>query len=73
MPVPLLTANKSLKYDNPFITFKSDEDETVNIVWYENKQSIEAKLKLAFLMGVHGISFCRISLFPDDFANSFAK
>jgi spore germination protein YaaH len=63
----------SLKYENPFISFKSEEDGTDNIVWYENKQSVEAKLKLASLMGVHGVCFWRIGLFPDDFAKSFAK
>ncbi|MDR1641265.1 MAG: S-layer homology domain-containing protein [Clostridiales bacterium] len=62
----------SLKYENPFVTFLSEEGAD-NIVWYENKQSAEAKLRLASLMGVQGVSFWRLGLIPPDFAQSFSS
>jgi spore germination protein YaaH len=62
----------SLKYENPFVTFQSEEGAD-NIVWYENKQSVEAKLRLAAFMGVQGVSFWRLGLIPPDFAQSFSS
>ena len=56
----------SYKYENPFITFFNDEDATDNIVWYENKQSITAKMKLASMFQINGISLWRLGIIPDD-------
>jgi hypothetical protein len=67
------TLHYSLKYESPYITFTNVEDQTENIVWHENRQSAEAKLKLAALMGVQGVSFWRLGILPESFISSFSS
>ena len=56
----------SYKYESPFIIFFNEEDGTNNIVWYENKQSIAAKMRLASMFQVKGVSFWRLGIIPDE-------
>lgn len=56
--------NYSTKYESPYITFYDEDDSTDNIVWYENNQSVAAKLKLAKMLGVTGISVWRLGNIP---------
>ncbi len=55
----------SEKHESPYITFDNTEDNTKNIVWYEDARSIEAKMKLALLFGVTGFSCWRLGEIPD--------
>jgi spore germination protein YaaH len=61
----------SLKYESPFITFINEEDGTDNIVWYENQRSVAAKLKLAAMFRVKGVSLWRLGIIPDDVVELF--
>ena len=56
----------SHRYESPFITFIDEEDRTDNIVWYENRRSIAAKLELAAMFSISGISLWRLGIIPDD-------
>jgi spore germination protein YaaH len=63
--------NYSEKYENPYISFFNHDDRTNNIVWYENKRSVNAKLRLASLFGVKGLSVWRLGLIPEDALDLF--
>ncbi|NLT15983.1 MAG: hypothetical protein GXY05_16790 [Clostridiales bacterium] len=52
------------KYQNPYIKYISDGDNTDSIGWYEDVRSIEAKMDLARMFGVTGISFWRLGIIP---------
>ncbi|MCK9217834.1 MAG: S-layer homology domain-containing protein [Firmicutes bacterium] len=52
-------------YENPYATFYNKEDETGNIVWYEDSRSINAKLKMIKMFGIEGISLWRLGNIPD--------
>ena len=52
-------------YENPCAVFFNDSDGTDNIVWYEDQRSINAKLKLAKMFGIEGISLWRLGNIPD--------
>jgi len=58
------TLNYSTRYENPYLSFFDETDSTDNIVWYENSQSVSAKIKLAKLFGVNGISIWRLGNIP---------
>lgn len=51
-------------FENPKITYTNLEDGTKNIIWYEDARSIEAKLKLAKLYGLKGVSLWRFGNIP---------
>ena len=55
----------SERYENPYIVFFNEEDQTDNIAWYENERSIAAKIELAKLFGISGLSIWRLGLIPD--------
>ena len=65
----MLQDNVILNYSNnlesPYITFLNESDETDNIIWYENTRSINAKIDLARLFGVEGISIWRLGNIPN--------
>jgi hypothetical protein len=63
--------NYSEKYDNTYITFVNHDDGTDNIVWYEDERSVDAKLRLASLFGVKGLSVWRLGIIPDDVLDLF--
>ncbi len=50
---------------NPYATFYDSRDETHNVLWYEDLRSIEAKINLAKMFGVKGISLWRLGNIPD--------
>ncbi|MCL2773706.1 MAG: S-layer homology domain-containing protein [Oscillospiraceae bacterium] len=50
---------------SPYISFFNSEDQTNNVVWYEDTRSVEAKVKLADLFGLGGISYWRLGIIPD--------
>lgn len=49
---------------NPYIFYESDEGEHY-ILWYEDEQSVRAKVSLAKLFGITGISLWRLGTVPD--------
>ena len=65
----LLSEDTEIKYleayENPYVTFYNKEDETDNIVWYEDSRSINAKLKMIKMFGIEGISLWRLGNIPD--------
>ncbi len=60
----------STKYENPFIKFYDANDNTNNIIWYEDARSVEAKIELAKLLNVKGISVWRLGNIPEGNANT---
>ncbi|MDD5944736.1 MAG: S-layer homology domain-containing protein [Clostridia bacterium] len=52
------------KYKNPYIIYDNGGER--EIVWYENEQSIDDKIKLAGMFGIDGVSVWRLGLIPDD-------
>ena len=52
-------------YRSPCLTFYNEEDNTDNVIWYENEQSVKAKMQLALLFGIKDFSFWRIGTIPD--------
>ena len=62
---PATTMNYSETYQNPYITYYDESDNTDNIVWYEDARSVRAKLELARMFGVNGVSVWRLGLLPD--------
>ncbi len=61
---PPSVINYSVKYQNPYITYHNNTDNTDNIGWYEDTRSVEAKMDLTRMFGVTGISFWRLGLIP---------
>ena len=56
--------NYSERFQNPYATFYNNEDESQNIIWYEDSRSIEAKINLGKMFGIKGISVWRIGNIP---------
>lgn len=57
--------NYSQRIQNPYLTFYDSMDESQNIVWYEDSRSIQAKISLAKMFGIKGLSIWRIGNIPD--------
>jgi len=59
----------SIKYSdrlqNPFLTYYNAGDGTDNIIWYEDSRSVNAKIELAKMFGIKGISLWRLGIIPD--------
>jgi spore germination protein YaaH len=60
-----LSVKYSEKLKNPWLTYYNSADGTNNIIWYEDSRSINAKIELARLFGVNGISVWRLGTIPD--------
>ena len=64
-----IRAGAELRFDeslySSFITFFDPEDNTNNIVWFEDERSVYEKIRLAGLFGVQGISLWRLGIVPD--------
>ena len=50
-------------YHNPYATYW--DGPTKNVIWYENSESIQAKIDLAKLLGINSISLWRLGIIPD--------
>jgi hypothetical protein len=61
---PSSVINYSVKFQNPYITYHNSIDDTDNIIWYEDTRSVEAKMDLARMFGITGISFWRLGIIP---------
>ncbi len=59
------TINYSDLNQNPYATFYNDADGTLNYLWYEDSRSVQAKIKLAKMFGLKGISLWRLGNIPD--------
>jgi len=55
--------NYSEQYENPYITYRNGESKY--IIWYEDSRSIDAKIKLARMFNINGISLWRLGNIPD--------
>lgn len=62
---PATTLNYSEKYQNPYLTFRSEAEGTDTLVWYEDQRSVAAKVKLARMFGINSISIWRLGLVAD--------
>ena len=51
---------------NPYATYFDANDGTDNILWYEDARSVAAKMELARLFGIQGISIWRLGNIPTD-------
>mgnify|MGYP001102482322 CR=1 FL=1 len=58
-----VTINFSEQYENPYITYRNGESKF--IIWYEDTRSIDAKIKLARMFNINGISLWRLGNIPD--------
>ncbi|WP_070000655.1 glycosyl hydrolase family 18 protein [Cellulosilyticum sp. I15G10I2] len=50
-------------YQNPYAIYY--DNNIKNVIWYENKQSVEAKIDLAKMFGINKISFWRLGTIPN--------
>ncbi len=68
-----LSTGCSISYPNysyvPYASYTNAQDNTQNILWYEDERSIKAKAELARLMGIRGLSLWRLGTIPTDSAN----
>lgn len=55
----------SKTYENPYLKYTDSDSGIESIVWYENTQSVLAKINLAKLFGIQGISLWRLGQIPD--------
>ncbi len=55
----------SARYQNPCALFHDSADQTDNVLWYEDSRSIQAKINLAKMFGIRGISLWRLGNIPD--------
>lgn len=54
------------EYENPYIKYIDSSTGYENTVWYENTESVMAKVRLARYFGISGISLWRLGLIPDE-------
>ncbi|MDF2841569.1 MAG: hypothetical protein K0Q99_2341, partial [Clostridia bacterium] len=61
------TTTKSIQYSeayqSPYLTYEAEG--VSNIIWYEDERSVAAKIKLAKMFGIEGLSFWRLGTIPD--------
>lgn len=60
-----LSIKYSEKLQNPWLTYFNSSDGTNNIIWYEDSRSVNAKIELAKMFGINGISLWRLGNIPD--------
>ncbi len=60
-----LSIKYSERLQNPWLTYYNSSDGTNNIIWYEDSRSINAKITLAKMFGINGISLWRLGNIPD--------
>lgn len=52
-------------YENPYLKYTDSNTGIEYTVWYEDRKSVDAKVKLAKHFGIEGISLWRLGLIPD--------
>lgn len=55
----------SKTYENPYLKYTDIDTGIESTVWYENTESVMAKIKLASFFGIQGISLWRLGQIPD--------
>lgn len=60
-----LNMKYSERLQNPWFTYHNSSDGTENIIWYEDTRSVNAKITLAKMFGINGISLWRLGNIPD--------
>lgn len=60
-----LRINYSEKLQNPWVSYYNSSDGTDNIIWYEDSRGVQAKLQLAKMFGINGVSLWRLGNIPD--------
>lgn len=58
-----VTVQYSESLQNPYAAY-TDQDGTENIIWYEDSRSVEAKIRLASMFGIGGLSIWRLGNIP---------
>lgn len=53
------------EFRSPYLYYKDASDGTTNVVWYENRDSVEAKCDLARYFGIGGVSLWRLGTVPN--------
>ncbi|MDK2809582.1 MAG: hypothetical protein PWR27_291 [Petroclostridium sp.] len=61
--------DKQFKYSNtmqsPTFTFTDPNTGVKKVIWYEDYRSVEAKIRMAKIFGINGISVWRLGIVPD--------
>lgn len=60
-----VTLNYSTLNQNPNARYYDSTDDTENVLWYEDSQSVQAKITLAKMFGLSGLSIWRLGNIPD--------
>ena len=55
----------STALQSPYLEFIDAKDGTSNVVWYENEKSVQAKIDMAKMFGIGGISLWRLGTIPN--------
>jgi spore germination protein YaaH len=63
--------NWSKLYQNPFAFYTTDSGSSRYRLWYEDSRSVQAKVALARMFGITGISLWRIGSIPNGDANVY--
>lgn len=62
---PSAITGYSETYQNPYVKYHSDAEDADYMIWYEDARSAAAKVRLAHMFGVDGISVWRLGIIPD--------
>jgi len=52
-------------YETPYLTYKNIEDNTDNVIFYEDARSVNAKINLVQMFGISGVSVWRLGNVPN--------
>lgn len=62
---PSALSGYSQTYQNPYLKYHSDTENADYLIWYEDARSVAAKVELARMFGVDGVSLWRLGMIPD--------
>ncbi|MCX8130677.1 MAG: glycosyl hydrolase family 18 protein [Clostridia bacterium] len=60
-----VTISYSKIFENPYVKYYNEKENIHNRIWYEDSRSVIAKIKLAKMFGIKGISLWRLGNIPD--------